>query len=247
MFIPSGPGPNSIYPTTPIAAITASTWSDTLNTHVLAPFTTLQAFLPLITAQKSSLLLLTPTITPSLTPPFHAPESVVAGALQNYISTLRKETKGLGINIVQFKLGTFDYGSAPGGRQQIAQIRAPGSEAQEEVRSWDAATQSRYGEDYLAQMRGWQDNVKGSSLRELQNGVFDAIVREKGKGGTVFVGSGSWMYDFVGRWVPGGVVGWMLGARSKRVEEAKVVEKLDEEVEGGAGSDSDGSYERVYA
>jgi len=38
-----------------------------------------------------------------------------------------------------------------------------------------------------------------------------------------------------------------LGARSKRVEEAKVVEKLDEEVEGGAGSDSDGSYERVYA
>ncbi len=115
------------------------------------------------------------------------------------------------------------------------------------MRSWDAATQSRYGEDYLAQMRGWQDNVKGSSLRELQNGVFDAIVREKGKGGTVFVGSGSWMYDFVGRWVPGGVVGWMLGARSKRVEEAKVVEKLDEEVEGGAGSDSDGSYERVYA
>jgi len=148
---------------------------------------------------------------------------------------------------VQFKLGTFDYGSAPGGRQQIAQIRAPGSEAQEEVRSWDAATQSRYGKDYLAQMRGGQDNVKGSSLRELQNGVFDAIVREKGKGGTVFVGSGSWMYDFVGRWVPGGVVGWMLGARSKRVEEAKVVEKLDEEVEGGAGSDSDGSYERVYA
>lgn len=110
-------------------------------------------------------------------------------------------------------------------------------------------TQSRYGKDYLARTGGGQDSVKGSSLRELQNGVFDAIVRGKGKGGTVFVGSGSWMYNFVGRCVPGGVVGWMLRAGSKKVEQVKVMEKLDEEleVEGGTGFDSDGSYERVYA
>ena len=243
--LPLDTGPNSTYPTSPIAALTASTWSDTLNTHLLAPFTTLQAFLPLITAQKSSLLFLTPIITPSLTPPFHAPESVVAGALQNYISTLRREVKELGINIVQFKLGTFDYGSAPGGRQQIAHIRAPGSETQEEVRSWDRATQVRYGTNYITQIVGGRNRVKGSPLRELHNGVFDAIVRGKGNEGTVFVGGGSWMYDFVGKWVPDGLVGWMLGVRRKTA--GGVMDKLDEGMDGGADSDSDGSYERVYA
>lgn len=152
---------------------------------------------------------------------------------------------------MQLKLGTFDYGSAPGGRQQIAQVRAPGSEAKEEVRSWDAATQARYGSDYLARMVGGQGGVKGSSLRELHNCVFDAIVRDKGRGGTIFVGSGSWTYDFVGRWVPGGVVGWMLGRRGKRGKRGgdavEQVEQVQEEGEGGGDLDSDGSYERVYA
>jgi len=51
------------------------------------------------------------------------------------------------------------------------------------------------------------------SLKELHKCVFDAIAREKGPGGTVFVGRGSWIYHMVGRWAPRGVVGWMLGLR----------------------------------
>lgn len=60
---------------------------------------------------------------------------------------------------------------------------------------------------------------KGSSLRELNNAVFDAMVREKG--GVVRVGMGSSIYGFVGRWVPKGLVGWMMGMRSEE-ENAKV-------------------------
>ena len=52
---------------------------------------------------------------------------------------------------------------------------------------------------------------KGSSLRELNDAVFDAMVR--GKGGVVRVGMGSRVYGFVGRWVPRGLVGWMMGVR----------------------------------
>lgn len=59
---------------------------------------------------------------------------------------------------------------------------------------------------------------KGSSLRELNNAVFDAMV--SGKGGVVRVGMGSSLYGFVGRWVPRGLVGWMMGVR--RVNEGGV-------------------------
>lgn len=55
--------------------------------------------------------------------------------------------------------------------------------------------------------------MRGSPLRDLHVAVFDAMVGGLGRGGTVFVGKGSRAYDFVGRWVPGGVVGWMLRGR----------------------------------
>lgn len=55
------------------------------------------------------------------------------------------------------------------------------------------------------------DGEGGSSLRELHNCVFDVVVGREGGGGTVFVGRGAWTYAFVGKWVPGGLVGWMVG------------------------------------
>ena len=49
-------------------------------------------------------------------------------------------------------------------------------------------------------------------MRELHNAVFDAIVREKSKSSTAFIGQGSRLYDLVGKFVPNGVVGWMMNA-----------------------------------
>ena len=48
-------------------------------------------------------------------------------------------------------------------------------------------------------------------MRELNDAVFDAMAR--GKGAIVRVGMGSSVYGFVGRWVPKGLVGWMMGVR----------------------------------
>jgi len=53
---------------------------------------------------------------------------------------------------------------------------------------------------------------KGSSLRELNDAIFDAMV-EKRKGGAVRVGMGRRVYGVVGGWVPRGLVGWMMGVR----------------------------------
>lgn len=189
--------PGQSLPDSPIASLAPSTWSDTLNTRLLAPFAILQAFLPLLASQSATLLFLTPSIGPSLTLPYHAAESVVAGGLQQYISTLRKEAQG--INVVQFQLGHFDYGLAiTDDEQQLVQTLHS---------SAADATKQRLMEKGLT-----RKTPKGTSLRELHNSVFDTIVRGKGRNGTVFVGQGSRTYDLVGKFVPDGIVGWMMNA-----------------------------------
>lgn len=209
--------PPSVPPAAPISAIHPMTWSDTFTTHLLAPFTTLYSFTHLLAAHKSSLLFLTPSIIPPLTPPTHGPENVAAGALQNYIQTLRREVASQEINIVQLKLGAFDYSTEPGEWALVSTREEendsssqadPASDSENSKPSgWDAAFPFRYGNP-----RRPSTKMHGSPLRELHDGVFDAIKRGKAAGGTMFVGRGSRMYDFVARWVPDGLVGWMLGA-----------------------------------
>lgn len=68
--------------------------------------------------------------------------------------------------------------------------------------------------EHRSQKGEWQGR-KGSPLRELHICVFDVMVQGRGRGGTVFVGSGARAYDMVGKRVPSGVVGWMMGLRNK--------------------------------
>ena len=192
--------PPTTPPTHPISSIHPGSWSDTLTTQLLAPFATIYAFLPLLTTHKSSLLFLTPTIIPSLTPASHGLENVSAGGMQGYIDTLRKEVAATDIHIMQLKLGTFDFDLAPMSRALVParEIGHEESAAGKVAREDDAA------------VAGIGSAVKGSPLRELHRGVFDAIISERGRSGTMYLGRGSRTYDYVSRWVPAGVVGWML-------------------------------------
>ena len=191
-------------PVNPITSLSPPDWSEILNTNLVAPFTTLHAFLPLLIAQNSSLLFLNPSIVPSLSPPSHAAESVVGGALEQYISTLRREVQVQGVNVVQFRLGHFDYGLTLSDNQQLVPSQY--------------SLRAEYARRRLEQ-KGSEKPVKGQSLRELHNGIFDAMVRGKGKNGTIFVGRGARSYDLVGKWVPDGIVGWMLGSAKTNVVE----------------------------
>ena len=140
-------------------------------------------------------MVLTSSIIPSLTPPFHAVESVVTGGIEKWIHTLRAEMQVKGVDVVQVKMGSFDYRTVPGTNQQLVYYPK--------------------GNDSDIQV----SDEKGSSLRELHHGVFDAI---SGRArGTIFVGKGSSTYSFVGRWVPKGLVGWMMGVRKGIVEGEK--------------------------
>ncbi|KAL9099587.1 MAG: hypothetical protein Q9163_004931 [Psora crenata] len=205
--------PPPSYPTGTIANISSPDWAEVLNNNIIAPFATLHAFLPLLTSQQSNLIFLTSVINHSLTPASHAPESIVGGALQQYVFTLRKELST--INIVQIQLGHFDFSPSTGDHQQL-------------VRSQDTLRAE------LTRHRLGERSRKGSPLRELHNRVFDAIVRGKGRGGTVFVGRGSRTYYLVGKWVPPSIVGWMLGMNRGKTP---VLRRIKSEVssEGSAG------------
>lgn len=88
--------------------VSSEEWSDALNAKVLNTIATTQLFLPAVTEHKAKILLLTPSVTPSLKPPMHAVESTVYGALEGFASSLAVELKDDGVSVSQFKLGNID-------------------------------------------------------------------------------------------------------------------------------------------
>ena len=165
----------------------------------------LHAFLPLLASQRSSLLFLSPSIIPSLAPPLHAAENTIFGGFQQYISTLRKEVSSLGINIVQLHLGNFDNGVTVDHEEQQLALSQHLAIAE--------ATRQR-----LESKGTVERTTKHTSMRELHNSIFDAINRGKGKNGTIFVGRGARTYDLAGKWIPDGLVGWMLGSKGTDID-----------------------------
>ncbi|KAL8762065.1 MAG: hypothetical protein Q9184_001873 [Pyrenodesmia sp. 2 TL-2023] len=213
IVLPQSPSPPQ---SRPIADLSVDSWSDCLTTHLLSPFTLLQAFLPLISSHKSSILFLGPSNTPALSPPEHGLENVVAGATDRYISTLRKEISSTSgsVNIVQFKLGAFNHASDREAFKMAVALRPDNN-----VTSHDNVPQNTID----------SRNTHGTPLRQLHLEVFDAIVGKRT--GTVYVGRGSRTYDYLGKVMPDGLVGWMLGLKSSKADVQRD-EKADERVDG---------------
>lgn len=223
--------PDLIYPSGPIEIVSPELWSDALNAKVLSTIATTQAFLPTICEFKARVLVLTPSIVSSLRPPFHGVESAVVGALEGFTTSLRGELGTLGIDVCQFKLGTFDYGSV-GGKHHIQPIGGPKTYA------WPPSARALYAHNYVTQSRiagskglfNENGNVSaGSALRELHNAVFDALTQKRPR--KIWrVGRGSVAYDIVGNWAPTGLVGWILGIRQVSLDEV-AEPKLEDSVQ----------------
>lgn len=225
--------PDLIYPTGPVETISPEFWSDALNAKVLNTIAVTQALLPTVCLFKSRLMMLTPSIISSLRPPFHGVETTIVGALEGFLASLRAELGTLGIDVVQFHLGTFDLSNV--GPKHHLQTRASGS-----PHAWPATTRAMYGNNFVNQVKVAQSrgllNHTGSPLRELHNAVFDALTQRRPR--KVWrVGRGSATYDLVGHWVPSGLVGWMMGL--KRVSlDMRSEPKLEDSVQ---------SWEKVEA
>lgn len=224
------PSPN--YPSGPLATIPASSWADTINTRLLSPVLTTQLFLPLLTLKNnhSSILLLYPSISSALSPPFSTPEVAATQALSGFATSLRRELRllqssngGTGnvVDVVELKLGNIDLGPLYRGVQG-------GQSTGTEVLTWNPQQRALYGSPYLSNLdhrsgsAPGHRSVRGTPARDLHFAVFDALApspksffggREKRKE-AVYVGRGSRAYALVGNWVPGGLVGWMLGLGS---------------------------------
>jgi hypothetical protein len=191
-----------------------SVLNDLINTRFLTPYLTTQAFLPLLTSPaqlhshappKPSILVLTPSIISHLSPAFHSVESALVPALTGFAAVLKSELAPLSIPVKHLQLGTFDFSAfTPHHLKQTQQSQRA------ETLTWDDQARASYGRNFVALSNGIVKG-KGSSLRELNNAVFDAMM--SGKSGVTRVGMGASVYGFVGRWVPTSLVQWMMGMR----------------------------------
>lgn len=168
---------------------------------------------------------MTPSIIPSLSPPFHSIQTATVAALTTYTTTLAAELAPANIPVINFRLGTFDCG-AVGGRTHLQASSERTTRA--DVLSWPSAVRATYAKTFVAHStnilttRGCINTsngggvAKGSPLRELHNSVFDALTVKK-PAKVWHVGRGSLLYEVVGNWFPAGMVGWMIGLRNSGV------------------------------
>ncbi|KAH7374941.1 hypothetical protein B0T11DRAFT_269418 [Plectosphaerella cucumerina] len=250
--------PSLHYQTSPIATIPPSSFAELFNTHLLHPILTIQAFLPLLTARlcpvgekwyPPKVMVLTPSIISSINPPFHAPEATVCSALTAFTEVLAAELRPLNVPVTHMHLGTFDFaGFTPVKHTQSAAyqkglLEGPGIDADAtETLSWADSARHAYGRNFVTQSTsaisaGRIRGLKGSSLRHLHNAVFD-VVDGSITSATVRVGLGAGVYGFVGRWVPRGLVSWMMGIRKVDELSAWQTSSYDGSREGSEVGDS---------
>ena len=237
--------PSLNYQISPIATIPPSCFSDLFNTHLLHPILTIQAFLPLLTAQlnpysrthRPKVLVFTPSIISSINPPFHAPESTICSALGAFTEVLAAELRPLKIPVTYLQLGTFDFsGFSPAmARRGLQSAGSTGFHphtstllpnalpppADMAALPWPDIAKVAYGANFVATTAssiaaGRIKGMRGSSLRDLHNAVFD-ILDGSETSAVVRVGLGAELYGFVGRWAPRSLISWMIGVR--QVEE----------------------------
>ena len=108
----------------PVAELSPDNWSAALNARVLNTILTTQHLLPLVTQFKSRVLLLAPSIVPSLRPPHLAIQSTVSGALEGFAGSLASELALSNINFCQFRLGHLEI---PGSKQHHTKLGQPRS------------------------------------------------------------------------------------------------------------------------
>ncbi|KAK9314681.1 hypothetical protein V1522DRAFT_459006 [Lipomyces starkeyi] len=166
--------PDLYYPTGPVESISAYDWSDILYTKVVGSVALLsQGFIPLVRRHNARFLLLTPSILPSLCPPFHAPECVIASALTSFALCMQRELAPQGVPFIHMRLGSFNmsvpvpstYSSGPSSPFMApsgAAARGTSSPTSSHVRSYSPAT-SPYrsvNTSIRADVLSWPENIR---------------------------------------------------------------------------------------
>ncbi|OAL65297.1 hypothetical protein A7C99_3781 [Trichophyton rubrum] len=250
--------PSLNYPTGPVAAIPASSWADTINTHLLYPILTTQFILPLLTLKSNtaSVVFVSPAIQSALSVPFASPEVVTTRAISGFATSLRQElgllvssngnSSGV-VDVVEVKIGNIELG------RQYRRGQRHNNKGTE-LLTWKPHERALYGSPYLSSIDyrlGNPVNIapKSSPARELHYAIFDAIAPAKKtifgwckkKPRTIYVGRGSIAYSIISRIIPGGMVGWILGLRPSSLDTYAEPPPADEVI----ASSSEAGWEKV--
>ncbi len=144
----------------------------------------------------------------------------MCSALSAFTEVLTGELRPLAIPVTHIQLGSFDFAGftpAGGGNSSGKASTAPRQLGSAETLAWPEAARHAYGRNFVVQSgsaisAGRIRGMRGSSLRDLHNAVFD-VLDGSNSSGVVRIGLGADLYGFVGRWVPRGLVAWMMGIR----------------------------------
>ena len=224
------------YPEGTLTYLPPSDLVDTINTRLVSPLLTVQQFLPLLTTHStplipSAIIIAYPSIPQSLTPPTQTPESIITSSLSTLARSLKREVTSTSANITvhELKLGNFDLGSTNATPTQSTYF-ADREASKSALTPWHSTQRAASIRTSLGQ----RSLIKGTSARELHNAVFDALAPPQQykafgrydwsvpkRSSTVFVGSGARLYDVVGKVVPSGIVGFVMGYRKRRDEESQ--------------------------
>ncbi|KIW23243.1 uncharacterized protein PV07_11456 [Cladophialophora immunda] len=223
----------------PLALLPPSDIVDTVNTRLVSPLLTVQQFLPLLANHSpdpkapSSIIIAYPSIPHSLSPPRQIPECLVTSSLSALAASLRREITAANANITvsELKLGNFDMGSVTSWSRttptQSTLNPGPSSALTHSSSHWHSSQRAAHQRKSLGQ----RSFIRGSSAREFHNAVFDALAppqtyrpfgyaslefTSNTRPNVIFVGSGARLYDYVGKLMPGGLVGLMMGWNRKR-------------------------------
>lgn len=148
----------------------------------------------------------------------------MCSALSAFTEVLSGELRPLSIPVTRVELGTFDFAGFTPSALRFSSAVLPGllpAPESAETLTWPEAARHAYGRNFVnssasAISAGRIRGIRGSSLRDLHNSVFDVIDGSDTRS-IVRAGLGADLYGFVGRFVPRSLVEWMMGMR--RVDE----------------------------
>ncbi|KAI5284140.1 hypothetical protein KEM54_001564 [Ascosphaera aggregata] len=200
--------PHPACPSGPVSAISASSWTNAINSRIVTPILITRLVLPLLAINKhsSSIVILSPSLQESVSAPFAGPEVTTAGGLSSFAKSLRNELRFLRsenpIDVTELKLGNINLGP----RHRFNSARTG-----EEPLPSNSQQLAMYGDSYLRCIdyqpgRSEDSRTSGSNVRELHFAIFDAMLPaprsifgwKKRRPRIVYVGRGARAYAVIG-------------------------------------------------
>lgn len=230
--------PDLYYPVGPVENIGIKGWADCINAKILSPLILfLSAFVDVIrnnsaiefddmavNTASTKLVLVTPNLVSSVGMPFHAPETVVTGALGSVFEAFAREAiadSSIKLEVVHLKVGALNIFNHQDDRESRERLRHL---VHNQVLGWNERMKAIYGPSFrhVCLLSGPSPNVKGANLRELNYKIFDILYKdiEAGKAANKrdlrieYVGKGARLYDLLGQFMPRWLISWFVGCNS---------------------------------